>query len=142
MQKKIIALAVAGLVSGTAFAQSTVTIDGIMDMGYQYSWGVASNSNTKNMGEIKSGWDGSRVGFHGSEDLGNGLKVGFDATMGFDIDTGRSYGGGSLMSEGSSVNVSGNFGKVTAGYFSSVLDSDISGIDVSQRHAYLGADLL
>jgi predicted porin len=141
MQKKIIALAVAGLVSGAAFAQSTVTIDGIMDMGYQYSWGVASGSGTKNMSQIKSGWDGSRVGFHGVEDLGNGLKVGFDATAGFDIDTGKSYGN-ALMSEGSSVYVNGNFGTIKAGYFSSVLDSDISGIDVSQRHAYLGADLL
>jgi predicted porin len=141
MQKKIIALAVAGLVSGTAFAQSTVTIDGIMDMGYQYSWGVASGSHTKNMSQIKSGWDGSRVGFHGVEDLGNGLKVGFDATAGFDIDTGKSYGN-ALMSEGSSVYVAGNFGTVKAGYFSSVLDSDISAIDVTGRHAYLGADLL
>ena len=34
MQKKIIALAVAGLVSGAAFAQSNVTIYGAVDMGY------------------------------------------------------------------------------------------------------------
>jgi predicted porin len=93
------------------------------------------------MGEVKNVVDGSRVGFHGVEDLGNGLKVGFDATAGFDIDTGKSYGS-ALMSEGSSVYVAGNFGTVKAGYFSSSLDSDISGIDVSQRHAYLGADLL
>jgi predicted porin len=142
MQKKIIALAVAGLVSGAAFAQSTVTIDGIMDMGYQYSWGAAAGS-TKSLGEVKSVVDGSRIGFHGVEDLGNGLKVGFDATAGFDIDTGKTYGqNGAIYSEGSAVNISGNFGMVKAGYFSSSLDSDISGIDVSQRHAFLGADLL
>ncbi len=34
MQKKIIALAVAGLVSGAAFAQSNVVIYGIADLGY------------------------------------------------------------------------------------------------------------
>jgi len=34
MQKKIIALAVAGLVSGAAFAQSNVTIYGNLDIGY------------------------------------------------------------------------------------------------------------
>ena len=33
MQKKIIALAVAGLVSGAAFAQSNVTVYGIVDVG-------------------------------------------------------------------------------------------------------------
>lgn len=37
MQKKIIALAVAGLVSGAAFAESNVVISGIVDVGYQYS---------------------------------------------------------------------------------------------------------
>ena len=34
MQKKIIALAVAGLVSGAAFAQSNVTIYGVADVYY------------------------------------------------------------------------------------------------------------
>ncbi|MBK8524551.1 MAG: porin, partial [Betaproteobacteria bacterium] len=37
MQKKVIALAVAGLVSGAAFAQSNVTIYGQMDMAYERS---------------------------------------------------------------------------------------------------------
>ena len=34
MQKKIIALAVAGLVSGAAFAQTNVTVYGTLDMAY------------------------------------------------------------------------------------------------------------
>ena len=34
MNRKIIALAVAGLVSGTAFAQSSVTMYGIIDVGF------------------------------------------------------------------------------------------------------------
>ena len=34
MQKKIIALAVVGLISGATFAQSNVTIYGIADMSY------------------------------------------------------------------------------------------------------------
>ena len=60
MQKKIIALAVAGLVSGAAFAQSNVTVYGIVDMGYQYSWDNNSD-NAKSKSEMKSGGlDGSR----------------------------------------------------------------------------------
>ena len=34
MQKKIIALAVAGLLSGAAFAQTNVTVYGTIDMAY------------------------------------------------------------------------------------------------------------
>ena len=34
MQKKIIALAVAGLVSGVAFAQTNVTVYGAIDVAY------------------------------------------------------------------------------------------------------------
>jgi predicted porin len=37
MQKKLIALAVASLASGAAFAQTNVTIYGIADAGYVYS---------------------------------------------------------------------------------------------------------
>ena len=36
MQKKLIALAVAGLASTAAFAQTNVTIYGIVDYGYSY----------------------------------------------------------------------------------------------------------
>jgi predicted porin len=39
MQKKIIALAVASLASGTALAQTNVTMYGIADAGYVYSSG-------------------------------------------------------------------------------------------------------
>jgi len=36
MQKRIIALAVFGLMSGAAFAQTSVTIGGKFDAGYQF----------------------------------------------------------------------------------------------------------
>jgi predicted porin len=39
MQKKLIALAVASLASGAAFAQTNVTMYGIADAGYVYSGG-------------------------------------------------------------------------------------------------------
>ena len=78
MQKKLIALAVAGLASTAAFAQTNVTIYGVADLGY-----VASSSNRNgtttgnaNYNGIDSGiWGGSRIGFKGEEALGNGLKT-------------------------------------------------------------------
>ncbi len=48
MQKKLIALAVAGLASTAAFAQTNVTIYGIVDYGYTYRFdarGVDSLTN-------------------------------------------------------------------------------------------------
>ena len=133
MQKKLIALAVAGLVSGAAFAQTNVTLFGIMDMGYQYKWSN-HDSNTDSKSSIDGGGqDGSRFGLRGSEDLGNGLKVNFEMVAGYDADTGYSYGNGRLMSEGAWVGLEGaSWGQVKAGYIASFLD-DNTAIDVTGR---------
>lgn len=80
MQKKVIALAVAGLVSGAAFAQSNVTIYGIVDAAYVNSTGDRAGTARKNanFSGINSGvMAGSRIGFKGEEALGNGLKAVF-----------------------------------------------------------------
>ena len=97
MQKKVIALAVAGLVSGAAFAQSNVTVYGVMDAGYVYGTGERTgtlNKNT-NFSGIQSGLlGGSRIGFRGEEGLGNGLKAIFTAEYALDIDTNQGIGTG------------------------------------------------
>lgn len=73
MQKKIIALAVAGLVSGGAFAQSNVTISGLFDAGliWQKSQGLDQSNNAayNNTGT-------SNITFAAREDLGGGLRAG------------------------------------------------------------------
>lgn len=90
MQKKLIALAVAGLVAAPAFAQSNVTIYGIADAYFGFVNGkTAGDGDTKavvNSGLLNS----SRLGFKGSEDLGNGLKAEFVLEQGFNIDDGSS----------------------------------------------------
>ena len=140
MQKKIIALAVAGLVSGAAYAQvapNNVTLYGIVDMGYQYSWDNVG-SDIKSKSDVKSGGlDGSRVGVKGEEDLGNGLKAFFDATWSFASD----YNSTPTMGEGSSVGLEGSFGKVRAGYFGNFLD-DNTGVDASGRHGMINSGSL
>ena len=90
MQKKLIALAVAGLISAPAFAQSKVEIYGVVDMGY--SW---KNENVERGTSSRSGIDsgqstGSRLGFRGTEDLGNGLKASFVLEQGINVDRGTS----------------------------------------------------
>ena len=86
MQKKIIALAVTGLISGTGFAQSNVTIYGIADMSY-VNYSDANAAGFSPSGQIQSGhWKGSRFGLKGSEDLGNGLSAVFQQEFGMIMD--------------------------------------------------------
>lgn len=73
MQKKLIALAVAGIVSGGAFAQSNVTLYGRIDTVFLHT--SASGGQSSN-GLENGGLAGSRLGFTGEEDLG-GLKAVF-----------------------------------------------------------------
>ena len=102
--------------SGTAFAQSSVTIYGKLDQGYARSIGAAK-------GEIKEA-AGSRIGFRGTEDLGGGLKANFQFENRFAPDTGvagGTNGGASAGDKGSFwggrsiVGLEGAFGRVDLG---------------------------
>ncbi len=84
MQKKLIALAVAALVSAPAFAQSNVTIYGVADAGIAIGSHGGNDLRGLNSGVLS----GSRIGFRGAEDLGNGLKAVFQLEQGFDIGNG------------------------------------------------------
>ena len=88
MQKKLIALAIAAISAAPAFAQSNVTIYGRVDYGYMSRGGddgAVSTKGTKT--EMASGMQaGSRIGFKGSEDLGNGLKAIFEVETGITND--------------------------------------------------------
>jgi len=90
MQKKLIAVAVAGIVSGTAFAQSNVTVYGRLDYGFDARKGTdgklaATQNKTKS--EVRDGIrGGSRIGFKGAEDLGNGTKAIFELEYGVATD--------------------------------------------------------
>jgi predicted porin len=114
MQKKIIALAVAGLVSGAAFAQSNVTIYGVADAGFVNSSGDRNgnvNKGNANFSGIQSGiLAGSRIGFKGEEGLGNGLKAVFTLEYNLNIDdnsgigSGNTYAGPSTAALGAATN--------------------------------------
>lgn len=72
MKKSLVALA-AMTVAGAALAQSSVTIFGIMDV--RVARGTGSVANKAQL--ASSGWNSSRLGFRGSEDLGSGLSASF-----------------------------------------------------------------
>jgi predicted porin len=121
MQKKLIALAIAGLASSAAFADSNVTIYGLMDFGYVRTSGNDGGlSGAKGTNRLDSGVSaGNRLGFKGAEDLGNGLKAIFEAEFGFSGDTNgpgtAGTAGGLSSTRHAYVGVTGGFGTVVGG---------------------------
>ncbi|WP_217125419.1 porin [Hydrogenophilus thiooxidans] len=115
MQKKLIALAVAGLVAAPAMAQSNVTIYGLVDVGVSHrSDNIAPGVGSKF--SVDSGiQSGNRLGFKGTEDLGNGLKAGFVLETGFGIEQPEFRNGSPLFGRQAFVTLSGGFGTLAVG---------------------------
>ncbi|MDT7835419.1 porin [Aquabacterium sp. OR-4] len=82
------ALAAAALValSAPAFAQSSVTVFGVLDVGVQQ---LTNGSKRVNLMSI-DGLQTSRLGFRGTEDLGDGMSAGFHLEGALSPDTGGS----------------------------------------------------
>ena len=127
MQKKIIALAVAGLASTAAFAQTNVTIYGVADAAVVYQNVNGGNSGQAGAVDAGHGRDslliqsgqlaGSRIGFKGTEDLGNGLKAIFvlEYALALDANTGVGAGVSNLTARQQLVGLSSKAGEVTLG---------------------------
>lgn len=127
MKKSLIALAVLAA-SGASFAQSSVTIYGIVDAyvgstkdttgaaGNTAKSATAQSQSVVNSGGLKS----NRWGLRGSEDLGNGLKATFKLEQRFKSDDG-SLDGVNFKGE-SSIGLSGGLGAVLLGRTTTVYD--------------------
>ena len=112
MKKSLLALAVLGAFTGLASAQSSVTIYGLVDANVSKAIG----SDDKVVGQGAQ----SRLGFRGTEDLGNGLKAFFNIQHRFDSGTGNAIGTPSsgqtpFWQAEANVGLSGNFGNVRVG---------------------------
>ena len=116
MQKKLIALAIAGL-SSAAFAQSNVTVYGVIDMtqesvkatGATAATTALSDTNVLSRGRLSS--NSSLIGFKGSEALGNGLTAIFQYESGIAADTAGALAGG----RDTFVGLTGGFGTLVGG---------------------------
>lgn len=119
MKKSLIVLAVAGALSMGAQA-ATVEVYGLIDTSLVYMHTDADNGEkgkTDSFTMETAQQMGSRWGLRGSEDLGNGYKVGFTLESGFESDTGalEVKQGNRLFGREATINVSGDFGTVWAG---------------------------
>ena len=148
MQKKIIALAVAGLVSGGAFAQSNVTISGQFKVGMD---SISANGATANAAGVSSNYtsrtrvvdNNSNIRFSGSEKLGNGMTAVFqvESALGTDNYDGTASGNiastpatrnATLGSRDTFVGLSGNWGTVALGkhsvHYNSMANVEAAGL--------------
>lgn len=120
MKKSLLALATLSAFAGVAHAQSSVTLYGIIDEGFN----INTNSGGKHLYNLSSGvLQGSRWGLRGTEDLGGGLKAVFVLENGFDVNSGKFGQGGLEFGRQAYVGLSSPFGTVTAGrQYDSVVD--------------------
>jgi predicted porin len=113
MKKSVLALAVLGTLAASAFAQSSVTIYGIVDAGITYDSGSSAAGSVVRMDSgIQSG---NRLGFKGTEDLGGGMSALFVLENGFTIANGALGQGGLLFGRQSYVGVGNRIGQVRVG---------------------------
>lgn len=114
MKKSALTLALGTLFAGSAYAQSSVTLYGIVDQSIRYT--TNANANDDGLVELTNGAiTNSRWGIKGSEALGNNLKAIFQLENGFDPDTGRANQSNSLFGRQAYVGLSGDFGTIKLG---------------------------
>jgi len=141
MKKSLVALAALAVV-GVASAQSSVTLYGVLDVGFGKlkggSFGVNNGEGyiipsavgTAAQSQIRDGYNSTSViGFRGSEDLGGGMKANFNLQSG-----GLDLAGGAApvaFSREAWVGVEGGFGAVQLGRSSSVAAKTMGAYDLN-----------
>lgn len=127
MNKSLIGMAVL-VAAGTASGQSSVTLFGVVDATLSYGHGTISNKTQL----TNSGYNASRLGFRGVEDLGGGMSASFWLEAGLANDNGtgaasnpnnqatgaaaaNAGGQGLTFNRRSTVSLSGGWGELRLG---------------------------
>ena len=158
MKKTLAALAVLGAFAGTA-AAADVNLYGVVDTGFAYTYsdkvedGMTVVDGESQFG-MQSGYNsGSRFGLKGTEDLGNGLQVGFKLENGFSSDDGNFKYEDRLFGREASLSLMSEFGTISFGRMGGVAssagtydlvysiadsfdggDNDVLGLQISSRY--------
>ena len=141
MKKTLAAVAVLGAFAGSALA-ADVQLYGIVDTGVGYNHvdvdGLGDKQDIDTF-QMKSGQaSGSRWGLKGTEDLGNGLTVGFILEDGFSSDTGADSA--PMFNRESSLFIEGGFGKLAMGRMCSLNNGQSSWAKVGMINAFGTSD--
>lgn len=110
MQRKLMAVAVAGAlaVPAAVYAQSTVQIYGRIT----YEYGHADQGQNRNSVDAADNPGGSAIGFKGTENLGGGLSAWFQCESSADV---RSFDQTGFCTRNSAVGLRGGFGNLFFG---------------------------
>lgn len=126
MKKTVLALA-AIAASSAAFAQSSVTLYGVVDAS------VESVKGDKTVTRVSSdNLASSRIAFKGVEDLGGGLKATFLLDAAVAVDTGAA--GSTLFGRSAYVGLTGGFGEVRLGRQDSLIGAQTAGTIGTQAY--------
>jgi predicted porin len=158
MQKKVIALAVAGLVSGAAFAQTNVTIYGAADATFEMvqakgasedigvrtvnaagtpvATQIALDGNKDILRHTRVQSNSSILGFRGSEDLGGGLKAIFQFETGITQDVASA----ATFNRDTFVGLQGGFGQIKGGLITGPARSLGAAVDLTVGATGIGAN--
>jgi predicted porin len=124
MKRKILVGLIASLATTAAFAQSNVTVYGLIDLSVNYTTNQnATGGNVWSLGDSGAIGDagqgalsGSRLGFKGEEDLGGGSKAIFKMEAGFTANNGQSDQQGQLFGRQAYVGLANkDLGQLTFG---------------------------
>jgi len=109
MKKTLLAIAALAATSG-AFAQSSVTLYGVVDAS------VENIASTTRVSRVSSdNLASSRLGFKGSEDLGGGLRANFVLESGLKVDTGSQNNSARFFDRSAWAGLQGGFGELRLG---------------------------
>jgi predicted porin len=135
MQKKLIALAVAGLASTGAFAQANVTVYGVADATFDVV--KVSGDAVNDLGNTtRVSTNSSYIGFKGAEALGNGLTAVFQFESGVGFDNAGTLG----ATRDSFVGVAGGFGTVVLGKLTGPTRALGGAVDVNSGATGIGTN--
>ncbi|HXZ10353.1 MAG TPA: porin [Paraburkholderia sp.] len=131
--KRIAVLVAVSAVPITVWAQSNVTLYGVLDAGLMYtskSYGANGQNSGKLFEMVSSGMEPSMFGLTGTEDLGDGLKAKFKLESGISLANGGfDNTNGGLFGRQAWISVASNVGELKAGlqfspFILALFDSD------------------
>lgn len=126
MKKTVLALA-AIAASSAAFAQSSVSLYGVVDAS------VESVKGDKTVNRVSSdNLASSRIAFKGVEDLGGGLKATFLLDAAVAVDTGAA--GSTLFGRSAYVGLNGGFGELRLGRQDSLIGAQLAAVVGTQGY--------
>jgi predicted porin len=152
MKKSLFALAATTAFAGAAQAQSSVTVYGLLDMGYvgyntrqampyNTTTGAAANQVNKTTGNAfsASGESTSRLGFRGTEDLGGGTSAFFTIELGLTPNGAQAVNSGATQNRQTFVGLKKNgIGQFALGTQYTIIHSAVAATDPGQANNISG----